>query len=372
MSLPLPVEPLRCRHPDCTLPEGGRCARADEFPDPLASCPELVRNDEPSTTPAPVARSAAPTPTEDAAPWKGRHLDLLEADQLLQRSPARVIAVLGAFDAGKTCLLASFFLQIASGQRGPFPYRFASSRTLYGFQALVDRANQWSGKEGEDIVGHTPKEQSEHPGQFLHLGVRPSKASDDRHLDILLSDVPGEWFTEWTSRTDAEARRRLGFIERSDGFVVVVDAAALLGASGGKVDSNAGLLLRRLASELRPRRTPRALALVFSKFDRILDRVTPPSIENGLQRDAWGLLGKRAARIWSAIEQAREVGLNVMPFAVSAFPRPLGAGQPVGVMVPFAHIMATADHRDRWPRLSPSVPEGATCFAALRRWEAAP
>lgn len=371
MSLPLPLEPLRCRHPDCTLPEGGRCARAAEFSDPLAACPELVRQPEKDARPAPAVRSVAPTP-EDAAPWKGRHLNLLEADQLLQRSPARVIAVLGPYDAGKTCLLASFFLQLTSGQRGPFPYRFASSRTLYGFQALIDRANRWSGKEGDEIVAHTPKEETEHPGQFLHLGVRPSDASDDRHLDILLSDVPGEWFTQWASRTDDEARRRLGFIQRSDGFVIVVDAAALLSPSGPKMDTNAGLLVRRLVGELRQRRTPRALALVFSKFDRILDRVTPPNGQDGLRRDAWGLLDKRAARIWTALDHAREAGLQIAPFAVSAFPCPLAAGQPVGVTVPFAHIMATADRRERWPRLSPSVPEGATCFAALRRWENAP
>jgi hypothetical protein len=371
MSLPLPLEPLRCRHPDCTLPEGGRCARASEFLDPLAECSELVRVPEEDAKPAPPLRSAVPT-SEDAAPWKGRHLNLLEADQLLQRSPARVIAVLGPYDAGKTCLLASFFLQLASGQRGPFPYRFASSRTLYGFQDLIDRANRWSGKEGEEIVGHTPKEETEHPGQFLHLGVRPSNASDDRHLDLLLSDVPGEWFTEWTSRTDDEARRRLGFIQRSDGFVVVVDAAALLETSGAKMDANVGRLLRRLVSELQQRQKARALALVFSKFDRILDRVTPPDAQNVLQRDAWGLLGKRATRIWTALDQACEAGLDVAPFAVSAFPRPLAAGQPVGVMMPFAHVMATADRRDRWPRLPPSVSEEATGFAALRRWEATP
>jgi hypothetical protein len=377
MTLPPVLQPPRCRHPDCTLPEGGRCARADEFTDPLAECPELERAEagapaaSPPAAPEQSSGLLATPELDDAAPWKGRHLDLLQAGAIVRRSPARLISVLGPYDAGKTSLMASFFLQIANGQYGALPYRFASSRTLYGFQDLVARANRWAGKPGEPIVAHTPKEESKETGRFLHLGLRPSNPADDRHIDLLLSDVAGEWIEGWTRRVDDEARRRLAFIPRSDGFVIVADTFELLGTSGAKMDAGIGRLVRRIVSAAGTRRR-RGLALVFSKFDRVIEQVEPPQAASCLDRDAWGRLGRLTRGIWSALEGAREAGFEVAVFAVSAFPKPLEHGQPAGVMAPFAHVMANADRRDRWPAFPLPVPDGASCFQAMRRREAEP
>lgn len=376
MTLPLPLEPLRCRQPDCTLAIGGRCARADEFTDPLASCPDLARaaGDVAPLSPKPIEASkpVAPIEVQDAAPWKGRHLSLEEAEALVRRSPARLISVIGPYDAGKTSLMASFFLQIANGQYGTLPYRFASSRTLYGFQDLVERANRWSGRQEEQIVEHTPEEDSRGAGRFLHIGLRPRAEKDDRHIDLLLSDVPGEWIAEWGERVDEEAKRRLGFISRSDGFIVVADAAALLGRAGTKMDGTIELLIRRVVSKMGTRRSQRGFALVFSKFDRVLDQVVPPFAGANLERETWGVLGRKCPRIWSALKKASEAKLDVALFAVSAFPKPLAEGQSVGVIAPFTHVMALADRRERWPRRIVPVPEGASYFQAMRRWEEMP
>ena len=43
VSLPPAREPYACRRKDCAFPEGGRCAREAEFPDPVAQCVELER-----------------------------------------------------------------------------------------------------------------------------------------------------------------------------------------------------------------------------------------------------------------------------------------------------------------------------------------
>jgi hypothetical protein len=373
MTLAPALQPLQCDHEDCTLPQGGRCGRAAEFAAPLTDCRSLKR--EALATPArPLSPVPAKPPSiypdaEDAAPWRGRHLDLREAEAIVQRSPARLISVLGPHNAGKTSLMASFFLQIANDQYGPFPYRFASSRTLYGFQDLVDRANRWSDKPGEHIVGHTPKEDGQDAGRFLHLGLRPSRPSDDRHIDVLLSDVAGEWIDGWTQRVDEDARRRLAFVRRSDGFVIVADADALMGRSGAKTDASIAGLIRRVAAEGPSRRV---LAMVFSKLDRVIDRVTPPDGDARMKREAWGPLGKASPRIFNALDHAREAGFEVAPFAVSAFPKPLAEGHPIGVMEPFAHVMASADRRNLWPPLSLPVPEGASYFQAMRRREAEP
>ena len=74
---------------------------------------------------------------------RGLHLSIAGRELVraleLSLAPGECWALLGRNGAGKTSLMASFFLQLANGQHGAFAYRFASSRTLYGFQDLVDR-----------------------------------------------------------------------------------------------------------------------------------------------------------------------------------------------------------------------------------------
>ncbi|HMY21570.1 MAG TPA: hypothetical protein PKA58_34850 [Polyangium sp.] len=376
MTLGAALKPLVCEIPDCAFPEGGRCARAAEFDDPLAKCLSLERTTtsqvvESSPAPAkPVVESASVNPDE-VAPWRGRHLNLVEAEDILRRAPARVISVLGPYDAGKTSLLASFFLQLANGQHGVFPYRFASSRTLYGFQDLVDRANAWSGQTHEQIVDHTPKDDGTHGGRFLHLGVRPADNDDDRHIDLLLSDVTGEWIDKWTARADAEGKRRLAFVPRSNGFIVVADAAKLISEDGMDADDAIGRLIRRTIAAAGPG-NGRGFALVFSKFDKIIDEagIEVPNEEQAQTPEAWGELGELTGAIWGALHEAKTAGFVVRVFPVSAFPRPLKEGQPAGVMAPFAHVMIHADRRERWSRIERPVPENADTFQAMRRWRA--
>jgi len=362
MTLPAPVQPYRCNNPDCTLPEGGRCARLSEFPDPLADCTDLVR----------AARSAE-APSETAAmsaPWSGRHLDTTEAERLLWRTPARLIAVLGPYNAGKTCLLTSFFLQLANGQRASFPYRFASSLTLHGVRELMERANQWTGQGDEDIVQHTTVGADVlRPSSFLHVGLRPENLQDDRHIDVLLTDIPGEWVKAWTGHVDDVSSKRMAFIRRCDAFVVLADAGALMGQGGGRTDNETSLLIRRIEEMTRDMEPRPPLALVLSKFDRVVRTVMPPAPDKRTERTEWGELANRLRRTWLALEEARRAD-PPMPFdvfPVSAFPHRMAEGQPVGVMDPFTYVMKYADRREQRPPLDVPVPEGARGFATMRR-----
>lgn len=364
MPLPAPLQPLRCGNPDCTLPEGGRCARISEFPNPLADCTELTRQ----SASAAVASASGLT-----APWSGRHLDPVEAGRLLWSSPARLVGVLGPFNAGKTSLLASFFLQLANGQRGAFPYRFASSRTLHGFRELMERAHLWSGEAQEDIVLHTTVGAEEfQPRSFLHVGLRPQAFADDRHIDLLLSDLPGEWVKAWSGHVDDTARRRLAFIQRCDAFLVLADTSALMGTGGNRVDNETAVLLRRVIDVAKETKSLPPLALILSKFDRVVGSVAPPSPEKRAQRSEWGALAGRLHRTWNALEDARQAGLPVDIFPVSAFPRRMAEGQPVGVMAPFIFAMQHVDSRERWAPRHVPIPEDARGFATMRRWRDEP
>lgn len=378
MTLGPAVKPLQCPYPDCAFPEGGRCAREAEFDDPLVKCESLIRTENPAPI-VPVIVPEKPLPrqtvinADEVAPWRGRHLNLAEAEDIVRRSPARVISVLGPYNAGKTSLLASFFLQLANGHHGSFPYRFASSRTLYGFQDLVDRANKWSGQKDEQIVEHTPKDDGVSGGRFLHLGLRPANETDDRHIDVLLSDVTGEWIDKWTKLANEESKRRLAFVPRSNGFVIVADAEKLMSEDGMDMDDSIGLLIRRTLSMAGPGQG-RGFALILSKFDKIIDHdgVEIPNDEQAQDKKNWGELGELTESIWGGLDAAKKAGFVVRVFAVSAFPKPLNAGQPAGVMAPFTHVMTCADRRDRWPRMERPVPEHADPFQAMRRWRAEP
>ena len=200
------------------------------------------------------------------------------------------------------------------------------------------------------------------------MGLRPQNSLDDRHLDVLLTDIPGEWVKAWTAQVDDVSSERMAFVRRCDAFVVLADASALLGQSGGATDSETALLIRRI-EEMTRKLTPRpALALVLSKFDRVVHEVLPPVSGKRTERTEWGVLSNRLRRTWLALDEAKRAGLDIDVFPVSAFPHRLSNGQPIGVMDPFTYVMRHADRREYHRRPILPIPEGAQGFATLRRW----
>lgn len=383
MSRPPALRPLQCPHPDCTFPEGGRCARASEVADPLLECTDLLRED---ATPAASARDvlrAVEPPHSDAAPWSGQHLGGAELRELLSASPARLIGVLGPFNAGKTSLLTAFFLQLASGQPPDFPFRFASGRSLQSLWQLAARAHDWSGYPDAEIVGHTPTTVG--LGRQLHLGLKPAARGDDRHIDVLFSDLPGEWITGatsdagadqgsgavgWIDHSESPQAEQLAFLRRCSAFLVVADAGVLASEQGRAVDRITAAILQRLC-DLPPAATPRALALVLNKYDLVYAQAGPPPAD-GVEPGDFGPLARGLRRSLTALRAAREAGTPARVFAASAFPGPLSQGQPIGVMPVFRFLLEQADDRTRWPRLPWPEPAGRDSFLALRRRELSP
>lgn len=369
MSLPPPRQPLSCENPDCGLPDGGRCARIQDFDDPLEECPSLARLSpgETGDTTAIVIPNAHSDPTDDThepAPWLGEALGPQEVDELLWRSHPVVLAVLGPYDAGKTCLITSFFLQLANGQRDDFPYRFASSRSLYGFYGLAARANRWQGDQESEVLAHTPTAGQD--CRFLHLGLRPTDDWDDRHIDVLISDMPGEWAEDWAQRQDESSRRRLAFFDRADGVLVLADAAKLV--TDRKYGAQIARLMQRCIdriSNASQSARPPTLCLVYTKLDMLGNR---PQGE-GLDRSSWGDLGgSRTKRIWSQLERAVDKGLSVHVFGVSAFAHAMALGQPEGVTAPFATAVMAADTRRPVSADPPPIATTGSAFETLRIW----
>jgi hypothetical protein len=375
MSLPGAVESLRCRNPDCTLVEGGVCARSAEHARPLATCPDLIRVASSSEGRAPdqesdeldsvgeLSREAIETTATAhdpayAAPWSGRHMSEAEVDRLMGSSLARVLGIVGPFGAGKTCLLSSLFLLLADGQCTRLPYRFAASRTLFAFQTLGHELTQWDGRSDGLMVSHTPRSVGVHGG-FLHLALRPRDRRDDRLIDLLLCDIAGEFFSEFASLVDAATRARMAFLRRCDGFVLVVDGPELLGARGRRLDAELSRMLGRvidLIGETRGKEPP-AIVVAVSKSDALASSDT----ENP---DA--LITTRAPRLAASLRRAREQGISCDVFSVSAIPVD---GQPRGVQELFGRLLSAVDRREVWGPIREQLPEGPfPSFLAHRRW----
>jgi hypothetical protein len=392
MTLPPPADPISCTNTDCALPDGGVCARGEEHTDPLATCPNLVRIHPPNQQLTPVLVGAmlgqmvgaairkqagarpprrttsdsAPSPTDStsAAPWSGRHMSEAEADRLMWSSPARVIGVVGPHSAGKTCLLTSLFLLLADGQCDRLPYRFAGSRTLFALQTLGHELGQWDGSDGQ-MVAHTPRGEGSTLGTFLHLGLRPRNPADDRLVDLLLCDMAGEHFSDLATHADDDARARMAFLARCDGFIFVVDAKALFSDKGRRLDAELARMLGRLVDLLSGR--PLApLAVVVAKIDAVPQIPRPPADGSPLA-ELRHLLKQRAPRLGAALDRAEQAAIPLALFPVSAIP---AEGQPLGVQDPFGYLLASADRRAAWPRWqAPIRPnDHVPSFMAFRSW----
>jgi len=377
MSLPPAIQPLRCSNPHCGVDSGGRCARADAFDDYLSECPDLIRvakdeatstAEEPQPTHVPTSPSAPIEEDSDPAPWSGRHLGRAEALHFMGNHPCRVIAIVGPYDSGKTCLITSFFLQLANGQSPVFPYKFAGSRSLLGFHTLVQQLATYQGKPGEQALDHTVTGESDDADSFLHLALRPESDGDNRVVDLLLSDIPGEWFSDWTKRDNEQARQRLPFLQRCDGFIVLADSSTLLGEGGSRLDSGTHQLLRRIDRMMHDsgRRVP--VTLVLSKYDRIWPKIgDPPEQAEAKKASSWGDLGPRLRRTFNAMKTLEENGTKTRIVPISAIPRPLDQGQPIGVIDLFAWMLPRLDERHRHKRLQLPIAEGTRPFVTMRR-----
>lgn len=373
-GLPAPLRPLACNNQDCTLASGGKCARASEFQSPEAECTDLQRQSVGSVAislkepPANTAEVVPPPPVKEARTrWGGGKLNQAAAEELMRRSPARVFAILGPENVGKTCLLTAFFLELAQGQHHDLPYRFAGSRSLLGFHKLCSRAAAWGGAENEGVLDRTTVNENDDASVFFHLNLRPNAVSDDRVLDVLLSDVPGEWVTDLAAHDSPENRHRLAWLPRVNVVMALVEAPAIVQQGGQREDLRFSRVIERAFEISRESEGRPAVVVVFTKIDKLGDQL-PKGAEALQQPETWPIFVTKARRVLAALSRGRQQGLNIRCFAVSAFPTTIEGGHPVNVMAPFVWAMSQADARACWEWPTPPIPENTRGFLAVRRW----
>lgn len=196
---------------------------------------------------------------EDGArlPWTGNALGSMDTAFLAGRARTRLVGIFGASDSGKTSLLGAWYLLVGRGIC-PDGISFAGSLTLEGWENIAGSL-RWNSAHGPAFPPHTSSGAGRHPG-LLHLDLN----LHGTRRDILFADTPGEWFSRWAVRRDADdATGALWLSDASDVLIVVADSLALAGPKLGVARSNLVSLLRRVAAE----RRGRPVALVWTKGD---------------------------------------------------------------------------------------------------------
>jgi hypothetical protein len=192
-------------------------------------------------------------------PWSGSALGLLDLGFVAGRRKPLVIGIAGPQNAGKTTLLAAWYLLIGRGLVGSKKPVIAGSYSLAGWEAVAG-ALRWAPGQRPSFPPHTSSRSGRAPG-LLHLAFRDS---DDQVRDYLFTDAPGEWFQKWAVNRDAVDGQGARWVaEHADVFLLIADREALSGPNLGTARGALQLLARRLAAE----RTTRPVALVWTKSD---------------------------------------------------------------------------------------------------------
>jgi hypothetical protein len=333
----------RCTNEDCVYAETGVCARLAEFPDPEQQCVDLrlgraIAGAGTSEIPAPLTpEHELPADVqlrrEAGRFWSGFALGAEEAGSMLWDPAARLFTIMGGKDRGKTSLLTAAYILLANGLVNAFPYRFCGSRSLHGFQRLADPAFKWKGDE-QRVVPRTTQSTYRQPS-FLHLVLKARVYGPAAATNVLLTDMPGEWFEKWGDNGVAALPETLDFLPRSDGFMIVVDAPKALADKVYRKEVRY-LLERVVAFANASPSPPRPIAVVLTKYDMIARDVRIPDAAARKHAVNWGRLATTLRSLVTALDEL-PAGTPWDVFPTAAFSRP--SAQPVGVLAPFAFLL---------------------------------
>ena len=181
----------------------------------------------------------ADTDDDYRPPWSGLALGSVDLSAIAATRRARIVALVGATNAGKTSALLAFFAQLRRGHSVD-GMRFAGSFTLLGWDEIARHAEFPPGGT-RSFPPHTTSGRSQ---ALLHVRI----ASDSgQKFDVCFTDVPGEWFEEWAFEP-TEAPGAEWIAGHADLFVLMSDTAALRGTERGQARTNYQVLARRVSS----------------------------------------------------------------------------------------------------------------------------
>jgi hypothetical protein len=238
-----------CSRPTCFAPD----STCDLGYLDRAKCQGWKRLDE-------AAADQVGTETDELLlPWSGSAIGLVDLGFVAGRTKPLVVGIVGPQNAGKTTLLAAWYLLIGRGLTGSDNRRFAGSYSLAGWEAVAS-ALRWTPGQQPGFPPHTTSRSGRAPG-LLHLAFRTENGGVRGYT---FTDAPGEWFQKWAVNREAvEGEGARWVAEHADLFLLIADREALSGPNMGSARGSLQILARRLAAE----RSGRPVAFVWTKSD---------------------------------------------------------------------------------------------------------
>jgi hypothetical protein len=309
-----------CANKDCRIAETGRCVEGLELPD----CPHYGRAVEDDTddelTPAGIALIGA------------NALRIGDVGRLLRAGDARLIAVVGPSDAGKTSLIASLYDLF---QAGPVAgAAFARSLTLHAFEQACHDARAASRRTTPDTA-RTPLGEV----RFYHLDIVTQPFA---RLTVALADRAGEEYR--AAADDTAIPPTLPELMRADTITVLIDGKRLLDAGARhNVRGDAIMTLQALVDS-GAARTGQRLAVVLTKLDLVEGS---PQRDRALT-DFEGLAATLTQKFGATFD-------TIGPFKIAASPESTVVARGAGVADLFAFWLGAANwSQDAAPVLAPS------------------
>lgn len=253
----------KCSNSDCHAPDIG-CSLGESD---LSKC-------EYWNSTASVSKKADTVIEKDIhLPWTGLTFGLDDVGFLTGCSKPKIIGILGAENAGKTSLLAAWYLLVSRGFSATVQRQFAGSYTLAGWEAVAANL-RWEPGHTPSFPAHTPSGIKRAPG-LLHLSFKNEKNGIIE--DYLFADAPGEWFSKWSTHSEApEAEGARWLSTHADIFLLIADRQALSGEQKGRTRAELNRLIKRIGSTIQNR----PIALVWSKSDIQGDELIESTIRN--------------------------------------------------------------------------------------------
>jgi len=194
---------------------------------------------------------------EKTIAWSGSAMGSIDLEFISAKRQPFVIGVIGQSKTGKTTLLATLYMLLRGGKMIG-KYQFAGSYTLLGWEKLAHFLTFNSHKK-ISFPPHTSANMARVPG-LLHILL---KDQNGIYKDLIFTDAPGEWFTEWAKSADSHASIGAKWIDETAGaFILIADCGAFKASLGKERHS-----LMQIIERMKNTHQNRPVALAWTKSD---------------------------------------------------------------------------------------------------------
>lgn len=213
-------------------------------------------------------------PEKYVFPWTGNVFGETDLKIITTHRTPTIIGLVGSSNAGKTSALTALFLLLRKGLsiKG---YSFSGSYTLNGWENLASFLTFTSGNKIE-WPPHTSRNAGRVPG-LLHLSFINKNQQTE---DILFTDAPGEWFSDWAVDEKTTSKGAKWINDFADAFILFSDCEAF-----NKSIGDARRELKAISGRMSKYNKNRPLALVWSKSDIEVSKELKLAINGRIEKE---------------------------------------------------------------------------------------